>query len=185
MRPSSDDVHRMMDENSASFHSKQGITSRLGQPERRIKATRPQYNEIYPSSSGANEAGMPMPALKLGLSTDHVERVETDSATSESRMKSTLRLRLDSVRRCGVRSARSSETTFCLALGLAVGSGLADAETHSFAVRQSLAGRMASPDSVNSSSLLCSPTPDTCIRSTPFGCPDWSDIRFGDRSHFN
>ncbi|VEL33667.1 unnamed protein product [Protopolystoma xenopodis] len=48
MRPSSDDVHHLMDERLARFHPKRGKRSRgLRQLESRL-----QYNGIHPSSSG-------------------------------------------------------------------------------------------------------------------------------------
>ncbi|VEL42583.1 unnamed protein product [Protopolystoma xenopodis] len=53
MTPSSDDVHHLMDESSARFYPKRERKScGLRQREYRIKAKRPQYNEIHPSSSG-------------------------------------------------------------------------------------------------------------------------------------
>ncbi|VEL34251.1 unnamed protein product [Protopolystoma xenopodis] len=56
MTPSSDDVHHMMDESSASLHSKRGQRScGLRQPERRMKAKRLHYNSIHPSSPGEIE----------------------------------------------------------------------------------------------------------------------------------
>ncbi|VEL13125.1 unnamed protein product [Protopolystoma xenopodis] len=53
MRPSSDDVHHLMNKSSASFHPKRGTRSRgLRQRERRIKAKRLKYDGIHQSSSG-------------------------------------------------------------------------------------------------------------------------------------
>ncbi|VEL34993.1 unnamed protein product [Protopolystoma xenopodis] len=53
MTPGSNDVHHMMDESSASFHSKRGSKSRgLRQYEYRLKAKQLQNNEFHPSSSG-------------------------------------------------------------------------------------------------------------------------------------
>ncbi|VEL29880.1 unnamed protein product [Protopolystoma xenopodis] len=53
MRPSSDDVHQMINESSAHFHPKRRRWYRgLRQLERRINAKRLQYNAIPSSSSG-------------------------------------------------------------------------------------------------------------------------------------
>ncbi|VEL32679.1 unnamed protein product [Protopolystoma xenopodis] len=51
MKPSSDDVHQLMEESSERFHPERGRRSRgLRQHEYRLKANRLQYNEIHPSS---------------------------------------------------------------------------------------------------------------------------------------
>ncbi|VEL31999.1 unnamed protein product, partial [Protopolystoma xenopodis] len=66
MRPSSDDVPRMMDEGSAHFYPKRGSRSRgLRQPE----AKRLQYNAIHPSSSG--EIDVPIISSCTFMQTGH------------------------------------------------------------------------------------------------------------------
>ncbi|VEL32813.1 unnamed protein product [Protopolystoma xenopodis] len=68
MKPSFDNVHNIMYESSARFHSKSERKSRgLCQHEYRIKAKRPQYNEIHPSSSGYYIYGGLQFRLRLGL----------------------------------------------------------------------------------------------------------------------